>query len=514
MMNENAINVGDWIRKWSILQPEKKALFFEDHPITYLQLNHRINKLCHLLKELRIRKGDRIAVLLHNSPQYIEIFFSISKIGAIMVPLNWRLARPELEFILRDCTPSALIFESEFEHLVTPIRSNISFLNMHYIEVGNNFIDWAIPYEQTIESKPFNEPIIDYPVGGEDPHLIMYTSGTTGLPKGAVLSHRKTFFNVLNADVFYKLTSEDIMIVSRPMFHSGGLLVDSAPILFKGGTIILKRRFRPHEILETVERYKVTILELPATVYQFILNECDISKYDLSSVKCFFTGGERISVILLKEYLNKGIIISQIFGQTEASTITFLPKEKAIEKIGSVGLPVFHGEVRIVNKDGKDVLPNEIGEIIIKGPTLMSGYWNRPDLTSETIKDGWLYTGDLAKKDSDGYIYIVDREKDMYISGGENIYPAEIEKIYLTHPKIFDAAIIGVNDEKWGEVGKAYLVLKPGENMTEEEALKFLNGKIGKYKIPKYVEFVDELPKTASGKVQKFILKQWHENKR
>lgn len=510
------INIGDWINKWSIIQPQKNVLIFEDHPVTYLQLNQRINRLSNLLIELGIKKGDRIAVLLHNCPQYIEIFFSLSKIGAIMVPLNWRLAKPELEFILQDCTPCALIFESEFENMVTSIRKDLSLFDIHYIEyieLGDNCLDWALSYENYIYSKSFDDPFLNYYVGDEDPHILMYTSGTTGIPKGAVLSHRKTFFNVLNADIFYGLSSEDIMIVSRPMFHSGGLLVDSAPILYKGGTLILKKRFRPQEILEAVQRYRVTILELPATVYQFILNECDISKFDLSSVRCFFTGGERIPVALLKEYLNRGIVISQIFGQTEASTITFLPKEKAIEKIGSVGVPVFHGEVRIVNKDGKDVSINEVGEIIIKGPTLMSGYWKRPDLTSETIKDGWLYTGDLAKKDEEGFIYIIDREKDMYISGGENIYPAEIEKIYFTHPKIFDVAVIGVANEKWGEVGKAYIVLKPGETMTEEEALKFLEGKIGKYKIPKYVEFIETLPKTASGKIQKFILKQWHENK-
>jgi fatty-acyl-CoA synthase len=216
---------------------------------------------------------------------------------------------------------------------------------------------------------------------------------------------------------------------------------------------------------------------------------------------------------MIKEYLKKGIVISQLFGQTEASTITFLSPEKAASKIGSVGLPVFHGEVKIVDKEGKEVKPGEVGEIIIKGPTLMSGYWNRPDLTAETIREGWLYTGDLARKDEEGYIYIVDRERDMYISGGENVYPAEIEKVLFAHSKILDAAAVGVPDAKWGEVGKAFIVLKPGETMTEEEALQFLKGKVGKYKIPKYVEFVEELPKTASGKIQKFLLKDRHKSK-
>jgi fatty-acyl-CoA synthase len=217
---------------------------------------------------------------------------------------------------------------------------------------------------------------------------------------------------------------------------------------------------------------------------------------------------------MLKEYLKKGITISQIFGQTEASTIAFLPAEKAATKIGSVGISVFHGEVRIVDKTGKDAGPGEIGEIIVKGPTLMSGYWNRPDLTAETIRDGWLYTGDLARKDEEGYIYVVDREKDMYVSGGENVYPAEIEKVLHTHAKIFDVGIVGIPDEKWGEVGKAFVVLKPGERMNNGEVLEFLKGKVAKYKIPKYVQYVEELPKTASGKIQKFLLKECHQAKR
>ena len=342
----------------------------------------------------------------------------------------------------------------------------------------------------------------------------MYTSGTTGVPKGAILSHRKTFFNALNADIFYNLTSRDVMIVSRPMFHSGGLLVEAAPVLYKGGTLILKKRFRPNDILETIQKYRVTLLEMPATVYQFILLECDLGLYDLSSIRCFFTGGERVPKVMLKEYYRKGITISQIFGQTEASTITFLSTDDAALKIGSVGLPVFHGDVRIVDKAGKEVSPGEVGEIIIKGPTLMSGYWNRPDLTAETIRDGWLYTGDLARADEEGYIYIVDREKDLYISGGENVYPAEIEKVLHTHPKIFDLGIIGVPDEKWGEVGKAFIVLKPGETMGSEEVFEFLKGKVAKYKIPKYVAFIDQLPKTGSGKIQKFLLEEKHENER
>jgi len=508
------INIGDWIKKWSFLQPHKRALIFEDRSFTYQEINLRTNQICHFLLERGVQKGDRVSVLLYNCPQYFEIFFALSKIGAILVPLNWRLAGPELEFIIKDSGSRMLIFDPEFEEVIASIRPHLNLSNGDYISVGSPCPDWTKDYEKGLLENPVQEPQLQVSVGDEDPHILMYTSGTTGIPKGAILSHRKTFFNALNADIFYNLTSKDIMIVSRPMFHSGGLLVEAAPVLYKGGTLILKKRFRSHEILETIQKYRVTLLEMAATVYQFILQECDLDQYDLSSIRCYFTGGERVPKAMLKEYYRKGMTISQIFGQTEASTITFLSPDDAVLKIGSVGLPVFHGEVRIVDKSGKDASPGEVGEIIINGPTLMSGYWNRPDLTAETIRDGWLYTGDLARMDEEGYIYIIDREKDMYISGGENVYPAEIEKVLHTHPKIFDAGIVGVPDERWGEVGKAFIVLKAGEAMGNGEVFEFLKGKVAKYKIPKYVEVIEELPKTASGKIQKFILKERHKTER
>ena len=511
--NRSVINIGDWIRKWSCLQPHKRALIFEDRPFTYQEIHLRTNQLCHFLLALGVQKGDRVSVLLYNGPQYLEMFFALSKIGAILVPLNWRLAGPELEFIIKDSGTRMIVFDPGFKEVITSIRPHLNLSNGDYISVESPSPTWAKDYERGLLACPVKEPHLQVSIGNEDPHILMYTSGTTGIPKGAILSHRKTFFNALNADLVYHLTSEDIMIVSRPLFHSGGLLVEAVPVLYKGGTLILKKRFRPHEILEAIQKYRVTLLEMAATVYQFILRECDLTQYDLSSVRCYFTGGERVPQAMLREYYRKGITVSQIFGQTETSTITFLSPEDATLKIGSVGLPVFHGEVRIVDNTGEDVSPGEVGEIIAKGPTLMSGYWNRPELTAETVRDGWLYTGDLALKDEEGYIYLVDRKTDMYISGGENIYPAEIEKILLTHPKIFDAGIVGIPDEKWGEVGKAFIVLKPGKTMCNGEVFEFLKGNVAKYKIPKVVEVVDELPKTASGKIQKFVLKEWDKNR-
>jgi len=509
-MSERLVNIGDWIQQWSAIKPNATAIIADDVPCSYRELEHRINKLSRALVDLGVKKGDRVAVLLHNCREYIEIFFALARLGAVIVPINWRLAVPEMAFILRDSGAGVMLFEGEFSETVLEARSLAELehcVHCSPYRAETAAPEWAFSYESLLAPMSEEEPEVEERAGDTDPHIIMYTSGTTGQPKGAVLSHRKTFFNVLNSDMFFDLTTNDRMIVTRPMFHSGGLIVDSAPVLYKGGTIIVKRRFSPVEILEAAQKYRVTLMELPATVYQFILNECDLAQYDLSSVRCCFTGGERVSVHLLESLAAKGLVVSQIYGLTEASTIFWLPSEEARDKIGSVGHPIFHGKVRIVDEHGNPVKPGAgSGEVIVKGPIVMSGYWQRQDLTDEVIKDGWLHTGDIARMDEDGFVYIIDRKKNMYISGGENVYPAEIEKILLAHPQIAEAAVIGVPDEKWGEVGKAFLVLKDGHQVDAHEVLDFLTDKLARYKMPKYIEFMAELPKTASDKIRKHAL--------
>jgi len=503
------INVGDWIRQWSAIRPHETAIISDDQPCSYAELNKRINRLTHFLIDAGVKKGDRVSVLLHNCKQYIEIFFCLSKLGAIIVPLNWRLATPEIKYILRDSGSSALIFEGEFAARVAEFREETELATYVVCNPSGNGPrpEWASDYESAVAGRPDDEPELEE-AGDQDPHIIMYTSGTTGVPKGATLSHRKTFFNVLNSDMFYDLTTKDVMIIARPMFHSGGLIVDSAPVLYKGGTIIVRRRFSPVQILETIQKYGVTLLELPATVYQFILNECDLTRYRLDSIRSCFTGGERVPVHLLEQLAAKGLIVSQIYGLTEASTLCWLPWHEALRKMGSVGRPIFHGRIRIVDEQGRTVQPGETGEIIVKGPIVMSGYWNRQDLTDEVMKDGWFKTGDIARTDPEGFIYIMDRKKDMYISGGENVYPAEVEKVLLSHQSVADAAVVGVPDEKWGEVGKAFIVLKNEQMATADEIFAYLDGKLAKYKTPRHIEFVAALPKTASMKVRKYLLKE------
>ena len=501
------MNVGNWVTKWAFLMPDKAALIFEGEVFTYKRLNERINQTAHKLKGMGIGKGNRVGVLMYNTHELVEIFFALGKIGAILVPLNTRFVSTEIEYIIRDSRLDVLIFGQPFVGVLEPLIGILPIKEGYYLCLGGAPA-WAKKYEDEMAQQPVSEPIVDEPIGGEDAVIIMYTSGTTGTPKGAILSHRKTFFNSLNANIYYGLTPSDIMLAPRPMFHSGGLLVELCPTIYKGGTLIMKGRFSPEDILTTIEKYKVTVLEVAATVLRFILEDCDISKYDLRSLRVCYTGGERVPSALLEDYAKRGIIISQIYGQTETSTLTWLSMEDAVGKRGSIGKPVFHGDVRIVGNDGHQVGPGEIGEIVVSGCITMNGYWEKPELTEDTIVDGWLHTGDLATIDDEGFMYIVDRKKDMFITGGENVYPAEIEKVLLENRKVLNVGVCGIPDEKWGEVGMASIILKDGESMKEAEAIAICDGKLARYKIPKVIRFVDELPMTAAHKIMRKKLRE------
>ncbi|RTZ92733.1 MAG: long-chain fatty acid--CoA ligase [Deltaproteobacteria bacterium] len=500
------LNISDWIKKWAIILPKKIALIYDGRPISYRNFNERINRLSNTLLNLGVKKGDRVAALLANCVEFYEIFFACAKIEAIFVPLNFRLAGPEITYILNDCSAETLFFGDPFGERIASIREETAVKTGRYIAVSNRDFPWAMDYEALITKASPREPHLPGREA-ESPHMIMYTSGTTGFPKGAVFTHRKTFFNILNANIYYHVTPSDKIVVSRPLFHSGGLLVDSLPFLYNGGTVILKRRFEPEELVQTIQHYGATVMETSATMYRFILERLDIQARDLPSVKLFYTGGEVVPLPLLRAYGERGIIITQLFGQTETSTITWLPAEYGLKKMGSVGLPVFHGEVKIVDKDGNEVPPNQVGEVIVSGPILMSGYWGHPDLTAQTIRDGWLYTGDVGRKDEEGFFYILDRRKNMFISGGENVYPAEVEKVLYENDGVKEVAIIGVPDEKWGEVGKAFVVLREGANLSADQLTAWCAERVAKYKVPKYFEFVDSLPKNAAGKVMKHHLK-------
>ena len=502
------MNVGDWITKRALISREKTAIIFKDKVISYQELNERVNRLCNSLLKMGIKKGDRVAAMLYNCPEFLEVYFALARLGAIFVTLNYRLAEQELKYQLMNSGTSLLIFDNDFLTKIALIKSQITINEGNYICLGNNGLEWAKEYEAVIACGSCEEPGIKETVEINDPQMIMYTSGTTGIPKGALLSHEKTFYNTFNAQLYYDMISKDVMLVVMPLFHSAGLNISAVPILYAGGTAVIQKSFDPALTLSLIEKHRITLSMMVPTMLNFILKGVNIDDYDLSSLRSLMVAGESISLSLIKEYQNRNIPIRQLFGQTETSIQLWLAEEDAISKAGSVGLPVFHSDVRVVNKEGRDVAPGDVGEVILKGPTQMLCYWNDPEQTAETIKDGWLHTGDLATMDKDGYVFIVDRESDMYISGGENVYPAEIERVYGYHQKILEAAVIGVPDEKWGEVGKALIVLKKGEIMSKNEAVSFLKRKVADFKIPRYVEFTQEFNKTASGKIKKAELRK------
>jgi len=507
-------NIGNIVTKRSTLTPDKSALIFEGRHITYKELNVGINRVAHYFQEKGLKKGDRISVLLRNCPEFLNVYFASAKLGLIIVPLNFRMVGPEIEYQINNSESRLLIFHDIFVDVINAIRSCEKVRCDEFIFVESEFKnafscpEWAKNYHEVMSNYPTDEPIPEDPVMLDDPMCIMYTSGVTGHPKGAVLSHQQTYFKNFQVILYTDMRSDDSFLTQAPVFHSAGLFAAITPTFCRGGTIIMRQAFQPEQFALDIERYKATIIFAMTSMWRMILQTKKLDDIDTSSVRVVLGGGERTPATIIDELAKRGIYMREGYGQTENSFMMSLPKKDIQRKKGSVGLPGFFTEVWIADKNGNKLAPGEVGEIVAKGPNVMMGYWNMPEKTAETIVKGVLHTGDLGYMDEEGYFYLVDRAKDMYRSGGENVYPAEVEKVLIDHPKIANVAIIGVPDEKWGETGKAFVVPKKRETLTKDEILSFLYGKVSKFKFPAYVEFIDELPMTASGKIRKAALKE------
>jgi len=505
-----SMNAAWWVRRWSELHPGKPAILYENSIITYKELHRRLNATASWLQSMGIEKGDRVAVMLGNSPEFLELYLACSRLGAIFVPINFRLVAKEVEYTIRNCRPRLFVYGSEFatdlgqldfQNYLPPILTAV-------VQDGNTETEQQ-DYHQAIKAFDGKQPFLTASTGPnnpEEPQVIMYTSGTTGEPKGAVLSHRKTFFNCLNADIFFKLSFDDIMLIILPLFHSGGLFIQASPCIYKGATMVIHKRFDPEKAYLDIERYRITKFLGVPTIYKALLSLPERQKRDISSLKVCAIGGEKTTHELLVKCKDAGFPVRQIMGQTETSILLWASEEESLAKPGTVGRPVFHAEVDLVDRQGRSVKPGEVGEIVVRGSIMMTEYWQDAERTRETIKDGWLHTGDLARMDEEGYFYLVDRAKDMYISGGENVYPAEVEKVLREHPAVEDVAVVGVPDEKWGEVGHAFVIKKAGRNVSPEEIVAFCDGKLARYKWPKMVSFVPAFPRTTLGKVRKHLL--------
>jgi len=504
-------NIGLFLTKRAHLSPGLEAYIDPetDLRLTYTDLNERCNRTASLLRDLGVGKGDRVALLMMNSPEYVEAFFAIAKLGAVAVPLNWRLVPDELAFILKDSGSTVLLFGSEFSEGVLDLHGRGSdgtdIANWVYVGEAADLPEFAVSYAQLQEAASADEP---EPGAADDDELyIMYTSGTTGLPKGAVHTHTTAIWSCITMNTTAELRYRDRYLVALPMFHVGALAPLTANVQ-RGITNVVLRAFDPSRAWEVIQKEAITVMLAVPAMLNFMLQTPTREKTDYSTLRWCMSGASPVPVSLIETYADLGIEIHQVYGMTETcGPACLINPEDAIAKAGSTGKAFFHTEVRVVNEKGEDAGPGEIGEVIMAGPHMMKCYWNRPEATAETIKDGWLYSGDLATIDKEGFIYIQDRKKDMIISGGENVYPAEIENVILQHAGVGEVAVIGQDSERWGESPLA-IVVKSDESLSAQGVLDHCQGKLARFKQPRAVEFVDEIPRNPTGKVLKRLLRE------
>ncbi len=508
------MNLGKIIKRNAALFPDKIAYMSETQQISFHSFNDRVNRLYNALKARGLNQGDRVAVLSYTRPEYMEVFGVAEKGGLITVPINWRLKGEELAYQFNDSGAKALIVQSPFLETINEIRKRIP-VEQYFCIDGNaeNMED----YEKVLDESSPEEPDVD--IKPDDTVYIIYTSGTTGQPNGAMITHRGQWECSRSMAIEVPVRRVEKHLEGMMLFHIGPRSF-LFPVFHRGCTNYLVERFDPRRFLEIIQKERITTTELVPTQLAMILDLPDHEKFDTSSLHTIFYAAMAMPVALLKRSIERfGKIFVQGFGQTETGPLICCfcreyhnpyGDRKEINRLASCGQPAIDVDVRIVDEQGKDLGANETGEILAKHVWIMKGYWNKPELTHETIEDGWVHTGDMGYMDEDGFLFIVDRKKDMIISGGENIYPREIEELLYTHPAVREAAVIGIPDKKWGEAVKAVIALRTGEEVSEEDIIDFCKGKLAGYKKPKVVEFMDEIPKTGSGKIYKKILRDPH----
>jgi fatty-acyl-CoA synthase len=503
--------VGDWPARWAQRQGSRPALEDEARALDWREFDARIARAAGWLRAAGVGAGDRVAILLRNRTAYLELIFACARLGAISLPVNLRLSPLEIAYLLDDCRPSALFFESALAEVVRKASDFADHTPPLQLPVGGE----PDRYERDVQSAAALSGC--RAVHPDDPMMLMYTSGTTGHPKGALLPHRKSLYNSLNGVLFFGIRCEDRVLVAAPLFHSLGLQILAIPLLYAGGSLILHSHFDPERVWRAVSEQGVTYLGGVPALHQRLhdtLEAAPEGRYDTTGLRFVFTAGSAVSVELIRAFERHGLVLKQGYGQTETSTLCCLGEADAVRKAGSVGLPVFHVELRVVSQESRpgppdtwrDVVPGETGEIVARGPITMLGYWDQPEATRETLVDGWLCTGDLATLDDEGFVTLVGRARDMIISGGENVYPAEVEATLREHPAIREIAVVGEPDTRWGEVGRAHVLLEPGAELEVETLLAWASDRLASFKLPRSFVVESELPRTASGKVQKHKL--------
>ncbi len=502
-------NIGLFLSKRALLNPNREAYVDGNSTLrlSFEALNRRCNQVANTLLNLGLKKGDRVGIMMMNSAEFVESYFAIAKIGGIVVPLNWRLVPDELEFILKDSGTRFLLFGDEFVDAAADIhsRGDKTAIEVWLQVTETGEAHFAKNYLQLRNGESDVEPEI----GAQEDDLlyIMYTSGTTGLPKGVVHTHNTCFWAIATICNTSDMRDGDIFLSPLPLFHVGALTPVTLAV-YRGMTSLVMREFDPLRAWQLLEEEKVNTGLLVPAMLNFMLQVPGCEKFDCKHLRWILSGASPLPVNLIKSFDEMGIEIHQIYGLTETcGPACVIDAENSIRKIGSTGRAFFHTNVKVVSDDGTECAPGEQGEVWVKGPHIMTEYWNRPEDTAETLVDGWLRSGDVAVTDDEGFIYIQDRIKDMIISGGENVYPAEIENVILAHPEVAEVEVIGQPSERWGESPFAVIVRKD-KQLTEADVLKYCNGKLARFKLPQGVSFVSEIPRNPSGKVLKRLLRE------
>ncbi len=505
-------NLGLFLTKRAMLNPDMDGVvdIATGRTFSYKALNERSNQIAHALSAQGISKGDRVALLALNCSEFVETFFALGKIGAVGVPLNVRLVPDELSFILKDAGAKTLLYTPEFTAPVTALheRGSEGTDITTWIQIGGDERpDFTLSYATIQAECSTAEPEI---VASDDDLLfIMYTSGTTGLPKGAMHTHNSTIWAAATMGATADVHLNDRFLISLPLFHVGAL-APTIMAVYQGATPVLARMFDPTQTWEVIVSEKITNTLLVPAMLNVMLSVYDENKHDVSTLRWCMSGAAPVPVNLIEAYVQLGVEIHQVYGLTETcGPACLIGPADAIRKAGSTGQAFFHTSVKVINAEGELCEADEPGEILVSGRHLMVGYWNREEATAETIRNGWLHTGDIAIQDEEGFIYIQDRIKDMIISGGENIYPAELENVILGHDSVGDVAVIAKPDERWGEIPLACIV-KSDPSLTEQDVLDFCNDKMARFKLPRGVVFVEEIPRNPTGKALKRILREEH----